>query len=145
MPSDAGGDGAGGGCERSCLLGWWLEDTGSCSAICTLSPQPAECNATDCRQTSIYHLDDPAYQIYFSAHSEQMRSFTLFTKMDESWALPSACHLTLNASTSPDGSPFTCSATMVDLSTRDWNRMPAELEQALATAASGPFPAHGTY
>jgi len=143
-PSDgAGGDGA--ACERGCLLGWWIEITGNCSALCTLSPAPAECASADCAQANMYHLDDPAYQLVLAAHSAQDRSFTLFSKTDGAWALPSSCHFTLDASTDPDGSAFSCSATTVDLPARDWNRMPADLELEVDAAAGGTLPAHATY
>jgi hypothetical protein len=134
------------GCDRSCLVDAWIEVTGSCAAICSLSPMPVECAAADCQQTNFNRLaEDGSYVLWFSAYSASSRSFTLFTATPGNWALPSSCHLTMNASTDPDGNEFSCVGDTVDLPARDWTRMAPELEQAVVTASGGSLPAHGTY
>ena len=133
-------------CDAACLLSWWSEVTGSCGAICSLSPKPRECADVDCQQVMFYDLSAPnSYDSFLASYSASARQFTLFTKSTGTWAIPSTCHLTTNPSTDPQGSPFTCSATTVTLPTRNWSRMTPALEAAVMSTAGGQLPAQGSY
>ena len=132
-------------CSADCMSGWWATKTGGCSAVCILSPKPRECSTTDCEQVMVYDFASATYNGSTAVHSPSRRMFTLLTKSPGTWSLPSACYLSLNPQTDPEGKPFTCTANAVTTLARTWNRPEPTLEAALSGTEAGTLPATGSY